>query len=115
MPRSDLLRLSQTELRLCALRLQQQRGFELVFGVLRIFQAEINLAQQQPRRELSGSEFQAGFQRVARSGQVASLFPCLTFVECGSRVFGTDFSGLFQMLGGFRIVAGLKLQFSQLP
>ena len=60
-PGLHLLRLSQTMLCLRTLRLHQQRGFKLVFRVFRIFEAEVNLAEQESCRELAGSEFQAGF------------------------------------------------------
>ena len=46
----QFLRLGQTLLCFRAFRLQQQCGFKLVFGVFRIFEAEVNLAQQEPWR-----------------------------------------------------------------
>lgn len=41
----QLLSLSQPKLRFRALRLQEQRGFKLVFGVFWIFEAEVDLAE----------------------------------------------------------------------
>jgi len=55
-----LLRLRQAKLRLGTLRLYQQRCFKLVCGVFRIFEAEVNLAEQESCRKLPGSELQAG-------------------------------------------------------
>ena len=63
-----LLRLRQTDLSFGALRLQEQRGLKLVCGIVRIFEAEVNLTQQQPRGKLSRREFQAGFEGVAGAG-----------------------------------------------
>ena len=56
-----LLRLRQAKLRLGTLRLHQQRCFKLVSRVFRIFEAEVNLAEQESCRKLPRSELQAGF------------------------------------------------------
>ena len=94
--------------------LQQECGFKLVFGIFGIFKAEINLAQQEPGGELSGSEFEAGLESVAGPGEVTRLLAGLTFVESGSSVIGSGLSGELQMFGGADIFSGVQLEFSQL-
>ena len=53
--------LGQTELRFCALRLHQERCFKLIFGIFGIFEAEVDLAEQQPRGCATGGRALCGW------------------------------------------------------
>ena len=99
-------------LRFCTLWLQKQCSFKLVFCIFEIFQAEVDLAQQESGGELSGSEFEAGFEGIAGSGEVTGLLPSLTFIKSRDRISG--FSRQLQMFSGPGVLSGVKFQFSQL-
>src|ERR1700674_2178932 len=104
----------QTQAPVTVVRINKQRRLELVGRVLRIFELQVNVAQQQPRGHLAGHELQTRFECIPRPGPIAGLLQRLAQFERGGGIIGTQFTSPLQVDSGFGEISGSEFKLAQL-
>src|ERR1700721_1745403 len=72
------------------------------------------MAQQQPRRRLSGRDLQARFKRIPRSRPVSRLLHRLAQLKSAHRIFGVQFTRPLQTSRRFGEISGGEFKLTQL-
>jgi hypothetical protein len=90
-----------------AVRVDEQRGFELVLGGRCVLQVEVSFAKQEAGGQLSRLEFKGCFERGAGGVVLSGVKQRLPELIRGSGVVGAELARFSEVGGSLGVVVGL--------